>query len=511
MSSCVLLLPQDSHLGLTVRRLQQMSSSKAIGIDLGTVYSCVGVWKDNRVKIIANEDENRTTPSVVSFSSNGRLIGEAAKRHAIMNPANTVFNAKRLMGRRFDDSEVQADLKLLPFTVFNKGGVPYIRINDRGKPREFSPQEISAMILTKMKRTAENYLGTTINDAVITVPATFSDTRRRAIKDAGTIAGLNFLRLIDESTAAAVAYEFDSRVAGERNVLVLNIGGGTVDVSLLTLEEGTCDVRAVAGNEHLGGEDFNDILVAYFVAEFRRKHDINLSSNARALVRLRMACERAKRTLSTYTETTVEIDSIAEGLDLSLSLTRTRFEELCDHLFRRLLEPVERVLRDSKIDKNNVNEIVLVGGSSRIPRINKLISDFFNGKRTAANMDPDEAIAYGAAVNAAILSGDNPRPRRRQDPLPLDVTPHSLGIETPGGVMTALEDEALTASQQQKDASASIPRFSVANRRRLQEVIDENLKWFEAMRVEFTTRHAKLIAIADSVTQELRLEEDDLD
>ncbi|KIM32368.1 hypothetical protein M408DRAFT_14736 [Serendipita vermifera MAFF 305830] len=410
--------------------------TKAIGIDLGTTYSCVGVWQNDRVEIIANDQGNRTTPSYVSFSDTERLIGDAAKNQTALNPYNTVFDAKRLIGRKFDDPEVQSDIKHFPFKVINKGGKPVIVVQYRGEQKEFTPEEISSMILLKMKETAESYLGGTVKDAVITVPAYFNDSQRQATKDAGVISGLNVLRIINEPTAAAIAYGLDKKVEGERNVLIFDLGGGTFDVSLLTIEDGIFEVKATAGDTHLGGEDFDNRLVNFFVQEFKRKHKKDISTNARALRRLRTACERAKRTLSSAAQTTIEIDSLFEGIDFYTSITRARFEELCQDLFRSTLEPVEKVLRDSKIDKSNVHEIVLVGGSTRIPRIIKLVSDFFNGKEPNKSINPDEAVAYGAAVQAAILSGDTSE--KTQEILLLDVAPLSTGIETAGGVMTPL-------------------------------------------------------------------------
>jgi L1 cell adhesion molecule like protein len=411
----------------------------AIGIDLGTTYSCVGVWNNGHVEIIANDQGNRTTPSYVAYTAEERLIGDSAKSQASANPSNTVFDAKRLIGRKFDDPVVQSEMKLWPFKVISSdSGKPKIEVEWKGEKQQFLPEEVSAVVLQKMKQTAESYLGTSVKDAVITVPAYFNDAQRQATKDAGAIAGLNVLRIINEPTAAALSYGLDRMGAGEKNVLIFDCGGGTHDLSVLTLDDGVFEVKATAGDTHLGGEDFDNTLVSHCVEEFKKKAKIDLTGNARALRRLRTACERAKRALSSATQATVEVDSLADGVDFQTTLTRAKFESLCDSFFRRTVAPLDGLLRDAKMDKSKIDEIVMVGGSSRIPKIRQLLSDYFNGKKLNDSVNPDEAVAYGAAVQAHILTSGGKAGDVTDNLILLDVAPLSLGLETAGGIMTPL-------------------------------------------------------------------------
>ncbi|KAI0744749.1 heat shock protein 70 [Earliella scabrosa] len=403
-----------------------------IGIDLGTTYSCVGVQRGGRVEIIANDQGHRITPSWVSFSDEERLVGDSAKNAFHSNPENTVFDAKRLIGRKFDDPEVKRDMKHWPFKVTDKGGKPNVQVKYRGELREFTPEEISAMVLGKMKETAEAYLGRSVSHAVVTVPAYFNDAQRQATKDAGTIAGLQVLRIINEPTAAAIAYGLDKK-GGESQIIVYDLGGGTFDVSLLSIDDGVFEVLATAGDTHLGGEDFDNRVIDYLVKQYKKKTGTDVTSNLRALGKLKREVEKAKRTLSSQQSTRIEIEAFENGNDFSETLTRAKFEELNMDLFRKTMKPVEQVLKDANLKKEDIDEIVLVGGSTRIPKVQQLLKEYF-GKEPSKGINPDEAVAYGAAVQGGILAGDE----SLGDVVLVDVNALTLGIETTGGVMTKI-------------------------------------------------------------------------
>jgi len=408
--------------------------SVCIGIDLGTTNSCVAVWQNNNVEIIANDQGNRTTPSYVAFNDTERIIGNGAKSQSAQNPKNTVYDAKRLIGLDFSDEKVQSDIKHFSYDVKSDKNKPIICVKYQNEDKQFKPEEISSMILGKMKETAEAFLGTTVSDAVITVPAYFNDSQRQSTKDAGIIAGLNVKRIINEPTAAAIAYGLDKKGSGEKNILIYDLGGGTFDVSILSIDDGVFEVKATAGDTHLGGEDLDRRLLEYLITEFKRKNKKDISDNKRAVRRLQTACESAKKTLSSSTVANIEIDALFEGIDFITSVTRAKFEDLCSDLFKKTFEPVEQVLRDSKLSKSAIDEIVLVGGSTRIPKIQAQLSEYFNGKKLCQSINPDEAVAYGAAVQGAILNGS--KDEGVSDILLLDVTPLSLGVETAGGIMT---------------------------------------------------------------------------
>ncbi|WFD02351.1 ATPase with role in protein import into the ER [Malassezia obtusa] len=405
-----------------------------IGIDLGTTYSCVGVQRSGRVEIIANDQGNRITPSYVAFTKDGeRLIGDAAKNQASQNPDNTIFDAKRLIGRKWGEADVKKDIKLFPFKLVEKKGKPAIQVEVNGQKKVFTPEEISAMILQKMKDTAEAYLGHKVTHAVVTVPAYFNDAQRTATKDAGTIAGLEVLRIVNEPTAAAIAYGLDKK-EGESQIVVYDLGGGTFDVSLLSIDSGVFEVLATAGDTHLGGEDFDNRVSEFMLKQFKKKTGLDAASNKRSVGKLKREVERAKRTLSSQMSTKIEIESFFDGQDLSETLTRAKFEELNADLFRRTLKPVEQVLKDAGVKKEEVDDVVLVGGSTRIPKVQQMLKDFFNGKEPSKGINPDEAVAWGAAVQGGVLSGDE----SLGGVVLIDVNPLTLGIETTGGVMTKL-------------------------------------------------------------------------
>ncbi|KAI5295714.1 ATPase with role in protein import into the ER [Ascosphaera acerosa] len=404
-----------------------------IGIDLGTTYSCVGVMQNGKVEILVNDQGNRITPSYVAFTDEERLVGDAAKNQYAANPRRTVFDIKRLIGRKYNDKDLQRDVKHFPFKVVNKGDRPSVSVEVNGSPKEFTPEEISAMVLGKMKDIASSYLGKPVTNAVVTVPAYFNDAQRQATKDAGTIAGLNVLRVVNEPTAAAIAYGLD-KTGDERQIIVYDLGGGTFDVSLLSVDNGAFEVLATAGDTHLGGEDFDQRVINHFAKLYNKKNDVDITKDAKTMGKLKREVEKAKRTLSSQMSTRIEIEAFHNGNDFSETLTRAKFEELNMDLFRRTLKPVEQVLKDAKVKKSEIHDIVLVGGSTRIPKVQAILEEFFNGKKASKGINPDEAVAFGAAVQGGVLAGDE----GAKEILLMDVNPLTLGIETTGGIMTKL-------------------------------------------------------------------------
>ncbi|KAH8816130.1 heat shock protein 70 family [Xylogone sp. PMI_703] len=411
----------------------QENYGTVVGIDLGTTYSCVGVMQKGKVEILVNDQGHRITPSYVAFTDEERLVGDAAKNQAAANPKRTIFDVKRLIGRKFDDKDVQADIKHFPFDVVKKDGKPAVKVEVSGSPKTFTPEEVSAMILGKMKEVAESYLGKKVTHAVVTVPAYFNDNQRQATKDAGTIAGLNVLRIVNEPTAAAIAYGLD-KTEGERQIIVYDLGGGTFDVSLLSIDRGVFEVLSTAGDTHLGGEDFDQRIINYFAKKYNKENNVDITTDLKTMGKLKREAEKAKRTLSSQKTTRIEIEAFHDGNDFSETLTRAKFEELNMDLFKKTLKPVEQVLKDAKVKKNEVDDIVLVGGSTRIPKVQELIEEYFGGKKASKGINPDEAVAFGAAVQGGVLSGEE----GTEEIVLMDVNPLTLGIETTGGVMTKL-------------------------------------------------------------------------
>ena len=422
---------------------------ETIGIDLGTTYSCVGVWKNDKVEIIANDQGNRTTPSWVAFTNQEKLVGESAKNQFNLNPTNTIFDIKRFMGHKFNDVCVQNESKHVSYDVkCGKNNIPQVSVKYKEETKEFTPQEISAFILEKMKNIAESYLEKEVKNAVITVPAYFNDSQRQATKDAGAICGLNVLRIINEPTAAAIAYGLDKKEDNEKNIIIYDVGGGTLDVTLLTIDDGIFEVKATSGDTHLGGEDFDLNMMYYFIDEFKKKYNKNLKESKKSMAKLKKECERAKRALSSSSQAFIEIDCLMDNIDYNTTISRAKFEQLNAGLFKKCLDCVEKVLKDSNMSKSSIDDIVLVGGTTRVPKMQQILMDYFGGKRLCNSINPDEAVAYGATVQASILSGK--KSDKLTDLLLLDVSPLSLGLETAGGIMTPIIERNTTLPVQKK-------------------------------------------------------------